>query len=73
MERSLGVGKLAGAQRDLREVLRLEGIGSMCVLPLATAQRKLGALALGRGEKRYYTNEEVAFMQQVARPTGRAG
>jgi formate hydrogenlyase transcriptional activator len=52
---------------QLREVLRLEGIGSMCVLPLATAQRKLGALALGRGEKRYYTNEEVAFMQQVAR------
>ncbi len=51
----------------LREVLQVDGIGSLCLLPLTTAQRKLGALALGRGQKCAYSEEEVDFMLQVAR------
>ncbi len=51
----------------LVEALKKEGIGSVCVLPLATAQRKVGVLAFGRGEKRHYLSAEVEFMRHVAR------
>jgi formate hydrogenlyase transcriptional activator len=49
------------------EVLKREGIGSVCLLPLATAQRKVGVLGFGRFEKRHYLTAELEFMQQVAR------
>ena len=51
----------------MAEVLKREGIASVCLLPLATAQRKVGVLGFGRSEKRHYLTAELEFMQQVAR------
>ena len=51
----------------LREVLKREGMNSICLLPLTTAQRKLGALGMGRAERRHYSLADVEFMQHVAR------
>jgi formate hydrogenlyase transcriptional activator len=36
-------------------------------VPLTSALRRLGAMGFGGKEKRAYTDEEVAFMQQVAK------
>jgi formate hydrogenlyase transcriptional activator len=52
---------------QMRAVLQREGMNSMCLLPLTTAQRKLGALGMGRGEKRHYSLADIEFMQHVAR------
>jgi formate hydrogenlyase transcriptional activator len=46
--------------------LREHGVRSFCCLPLTTAQRRLGALAIGRSERGAYSPSEVAFAQQVA-------
>ncbi len=51
----------------LMQMLRQEGVKSFCLLPLTTAQRRLGALGFGRGIPYRYTGVEVEFMQQVAR------
>jgi formate hydrogenlyase transcriptional activator len=52
---------------QMRAVLQREGMNSMCLLPLTTAQRKLGALGMGRAEKRHYSLADIEFMQHVAR------
>ena len=52
---------------QMRAVLEREGINSMCLLPLTTAQRKLGALGMGRAEKKHYSLADIEFMQHVAR------
>jgi formate hydrogenlyase transcriptional activator len=46
--------------------LREHGVRSFCCLPLTTAQRRLGALAIGRAERGAYSPPEVAFAQLVA-------
>ncbi len=51
----------------LMEMLRQEGVKSFCLLPLTTAQRRLGAMGFGRGVAYRYSGVEVEFMQQVAR------
>jgi formate hydrogenlyase transcriptional activator len=51
----------------LIEALRQEGVRSFCVLPLTTAQRRLGTLGFGKLEAHHYDRSEVDFMQQVAR------
>ncbi|MGH9593478.1 MAG: GAF domain-containing protein, partial [Bryobacteraceae bacterium] len=51
----------------MHEILRQEQIASFCILPLSTAQRRLGALSFGRAERHQYSPDEVEFMQQVAR------
>jgi len=51
----------------LIQKLREEGVKSFCLLPLTTAQRRLGALGFGRDVPERYTDPEVEFMQQVAR------
>src|ERR1700720_164016 len=51
----------------LMEALRREGVHSFCVVPLTTAQRRLGALGFGKLEPHHYDRNEVDFMQQVAR------
>jgi formate hydrogenlyase transcriptional activator len=48
------------------EALREHGVRSFCCLPLTTAQRRLGALAIGRAERGAYRPPEVAFAQLVA-------
>ncbi|HZR65152.1 MAG TPA: sigma 54-interacting transcriptional regulator [Terriglobales bacterium] len=52
---------------DLMETLRLEGVRSFCVVPLTTAQRRLGTLGFGKLEPHHYNRSEVDFMEQVAR------
>ena len=51
----------------LMEALRQEGVRSFCVVPLTTAQRRLGTLGFGKLEAHHYDRSEVDFMQQVAR------
>ena len=51
----------------LMETLRREGVHSFCVVPLTTAQRRLGTLGFGKLEPHHYDGNEVDFMQQVAR------
>ena len=43
------------------------GIKSLCVLPITTALRKLGALAFGSAREAAYSEADVEFLQQVAR------
>src|ERR1700739_3091405 len=51
----------------LTEALRREGVHAFCVVPLTTAQRRLGTLGFGKLEPHHYDRNEVDFMQQVAR------
>jgi formate hydrogenlyase transcriptional activator len=51
----------------LVEALLQEGVHSFCVVPLTTAQRRLGTLGFGKLEPHHYDPSEVDFMQQVAR------
>jgi formate hydrogenlyase transcriptional activator len=46
--------------------LREHGVRSFCSLPLTTAHRRLGALAIARPERGAYSPSEVAFAQLVA-------
>lgn len=52
---------------SLMHTLRREGVRSFCVVPLTTAQRRLGTLGIGKLEAHHYNGSEVDFMQQVAR------
>ena len=46
--------------------LREHGVRSFCSLPLTTAHRRLGALAIAKPERGAYSPSEVAFAQLVA-------
>jgi formate hydrogenlyase transcriptional activator len=48
------------------ELLRKEGIKSFCLLPLTTAQRRVGALAFGSAKKGAYDEADLEFLRQVA-------
>jgi len=52
---------------QMREMLLREGIASFCILPLTTAHHRLGVLGFGMGKRHSYTDDEIQFMQQVAR------
>ncbi|MGH7926449.1 MAG: sigma 54-interacting transcriptional regulator, partial [Candidatus Binatia bacterium] len=43
------------------------GMRSLCVIPVTTAVRKLGALAFGSTQEKAYSDADVVFLQQVAR------
>jgi formate hydrogenlyase transcriptional activator len=45
--------------------MRAHRIRSFCSLPLSTAHRRLGTLAIGRAERGAYSPSEVAFAQLV--------
>jgi formate hydrogenlyase transcriptional activator len=51
----------------LTPLLRDNGVQSFCVVPLTTAQRRLGAMGFGTLQKRVYQEVEINFMQQVAK------
>jgi len=59
---------IAGETRfpPVMQVLREHGIKSYCVLPLTTAQRRLGALGFGSKSEGAYTQDDLAFLQRVA-------
>ena len=48
-------------------LLHENGIQSFCVVPLTTAQRRLGAMGFGSLQPRIYQESELAFMRQVAK------
>ncbi|HEV8329271.1 MAG TPA: sigma 54-interacting transcriptional regulator [Nitrospiraceae bacterium] len=50
----------------LMAMLRENGVQSFCVVPLTTAQRRLGAMGFGSLQRRTYLEAEINFMQQVA-------
>jgi formate hydrogenlyase transcriptional activator len=51
----------------MREILEREQMVSYCILPLTTAQHRLGCLGFGHGVKHDYSDAEIEFMRQVAR------
>jgi formate hydrogenlyase transcriptional activator len=48
------------------DLLRREGIRSFCLLPLTTAQRRLGALAFASAKMGAYNEADLEFLRQVA-------
>jgi formate hydrogenlyase transcriptional activator len=50
----------------LMAMLRENGVQSFCVVPLTTAQRRIGAMGFGSLQQRAYLEAEITFMQQVA-------
>ena len=62
---------VANLQQDHRfpafnAMLEANGVQAHCVLPLSTAQRRLGTLNFGSTANNAYTDEEIDFMMQVA-------
>ena len=49
------------------EMMTANGIRTYCMLPLSTAQRRIGALNFGSTAAAAYTPDEVDFMWQVAK------
>ncbi|HMA82013.1 MAG TPA: sigma 54-interacting transcriptional regulator, partial [Candidatus Binatia bacterium] len=52
---------------ELSQWLYDRGVQSLCVVPVTTALRKLGALAFGSRLEAAYSDADVIFLQQVAR------
>ncbi|MGE5217801.1 MAG: sigma 54-interacting transcriptional regulator [Chloroflexota bacterium] len=52
---------------ELAQWLCDRGVQSLCVVPVTTALRKLGALAFGSRLEGAYSEADVIFLQQVAR------
>ena len=48
------------------DMLRGDGVRSLCVLPLTTAQRRVGAMGLGSIEASAYDAADLEFLRQVA-------
>ncbi|MBI2996835.1 MAG: sigma 54-interacting transcriptional regulator [Deltaproteobacteria bacterium] len=63
------VSHLAGDTRfpELCNWLYDRGMRSLCVVPVTTALRKLGALAFGSTQEAAYSEIDVVFLQQIAR------
>jgi formate hydrogenlyase transcriptional activator len=68
-QRPLAVASLAQESQfpRLREFLALQGVESICVVPLSTAQRKLGALGFGNRQPYEYAPGEISLMERIAR------
>ena len=49
------------------ELIRDEGIRSFCMVPLTTARRRLGALAVGSLHEQPYDAGDLVFLHQVAK------
>jgi formate hydrogenlyase transcriptional activator len=47
--------------------LKENGVRSVCSLPLTTALRRLGVMSFGRRTPHQHTDDEIVFLQQVAR------
>ncbi len=51
---------------ELLDVLRKRGLKSYCVLPMTTAQNRLGAIGFGSARAGAYLEADLEFMQRVA-------
>ena len=67
-QQPLTVNDIAQERRfpKLMTMLRENGVQSFGVVPLTTAQRRLGAMGFGSYQRRTYQEAEINFMQQVA-------
>ena len=67
-QQPLTVNDITQEQRfpKLMAMLRENGVQSFGVVPLTTAQRRLGAMGFGSYQRRTYQEAEINFMQQVA-------
>ena len=67
-QQPLTVNDVAQERRfpKLLTLLRENGVQSFGVVPLTTAQRRLGAMGFGSYQRRTYQEAEINFMQQVA-------
>lgn len=67
-QEALVVTDTAEEQRypEFNRRLRDEGVGSFALLPLTTAQRRLGAMGFGRLVPQRITESELQFMKRVA-------
>jgi formate hydrogenlyase transcriptional activator len=63
------VSQLASETRfgDCSRWLSERGMQSLCVVPITTALRRLGALAFGSTQEAAYSEVDVTFLQQVAK------
>ena len=52
----------------VRKALAANGVRSVCVVPLYTAQRDIGGLHFGSEAPNAYSPDDIEFMEQVARP-----
>jgi len=68
-QRPLVVSNLENETRFPRvtSLLRQQSIKSFCVVPLTSAQRRLGALGFGSLQEAAYDDADLDFLQQVAR------
>src|SRR5262249_41426347 len=68
-QQSVMVEDVAAERRfpRLMSVLRDNGVRSYCTVPLTSALRRLGAMSFGTVEKRTFQEEEITFMQRVAK------
>jgi len=48
-------------------IIRQTGIRSLCVVPLTTARRRLGAMGVGSLEEHHYEQAEIDFLQLVSK------
>ncbi len=48
-------------------IIRQAGIRSLCIVPLTTARRRLGAMGVGSLEDHHYGQAEIDFLQLVAK------
>lgn len=51
----------------VKELVRERGVESACMLPLTTAQRRLGAMGFGSSRPNAYNEADLEFLRQVAR------
>jgi formate hydrogenlyase transcriptional activator len=51
----------------LSELLLQQGVESLCVVPLSTAQRRLGAIGFGNRQACEYSTGEINLMERIAR------
>ncbi|CUS38727.1 sigma 54-interacting transcriptional regulator [Candidatus Nitrospira nitrificans] len=68
-QQPLTVPDIASERRfsKLIAMLRENGVQSFCVVPLTTANQRLGALGFGSLERRTYDVSEIEFMHQIAK------
>ena len=68
-QQPLVLNDVAGETRfqPATSILLKHGIRSCCLVPLTTADRRLGALGFGSKKKNSYAGADLEFLQQVAR------
>ncbi len=52
---------------EATQILRKKGVVSYCVVPLTTAERRIGALGFGTSRQRSFEKEEQIFLTRVAK------